>query len=289
MSRPTLRDQSLPSLAKPLQKACFPRDQCWPISSSQDPYRSCILPLQFTGCPLHLFPYLLFLVELSTAPPAWEARYRNSLLRGLSSYCCVGSTCTSIFVSSPWRSVLAVRCRFAGSSGWSSNLLDFVTTICSSALEPFSTPCVGCVLNPLLSGGNLRGKFSCRKAGHDQMLQQSSDRYLQKGIKKCCHIFTIIHPWLWLVSAFVARLANLKHPGSRHKSSMYRLQCPNSDLQKWTWLVHQFDSIKFKASNKSNSRSICIPVAIPVLWCLEWNWSRAYKDFVVHNLLLVLK
>ena len=108
-------------------------------------------------------------------------------------------------------------------------------------------------------------------------------------IKKCCHIFTIIHPWLWLVSAFVARLANLKHPGSRHKSSMYRLQCPNSDLQKWTWLVHQFDSIKFKASNKSNSRSICIPVAIPVLWCLEWNWSRAYKDFVVHNLLLVLK
>lgn len=79
------------------------------------------------------------------------------------SYCCVGSTCTSIFVASitPWvPSALAVRCRFAGSSGWSSNLL-----------EPFSTPCVGCVLNPLLSGGNLWGKFSCRKAGHDQMLQ----------------------------------------------------------------------------------------------------------------------
>lgn len=62
MSRPTLRDQSLPSLAKPRQKARFPRDQCWPISSSQDPYRSCILPLQFTGCLLHPFSVPAFFI-----------------------------------------------------------------------------------------------------------------------------------------------------------------------------------------------------------------------------------
>ena len=43
----------------------------------------------------------------------------------------------------------------------------------------------------------------------------------KKSIKKCCHYkYTIIHPWLWLVRACLARLANLKHPGSRHNSSM---------------------------------------------------------------------
>ena len=110
-----------------------------------------------------------------------------SLWLELLTYCCVGSTLVSdllhflgpfasscsIFVTSitPWTSVLAVRCRFTGSSGWSSDLLDLATTSCSSALGPFSTPCACCILIPLLSGGNFWWKFSCTKEGHDQMSQ----------------------------------------------------------------------------------------------------------------------